>query len=153
MLLTDVHVDTGNATTKFTSRWLLHLWCVYKKHGTILYRKNGDLLVSLSWSLNNKSISDDSVSTNCVVKNKTIPQLCYQKVHAKWTHFFKNKYINSCYSWREVLCGSTPKKTGCLPLVLNFNSETSSKCPVFLGASVWKITSWLNECSKQNCVY
>jgi hypothetical protein len=57
-----IEIAIGNSAIKFTSRWLLrqltlHLHrymeskCIHKKFGTALCRKDGDLLISLSWAL------------------------------------------------------------------------------------------------------
>ena len=57
----DIYIVIGEGTIKFTSNGLLnHLviylrqhmsyMCIHKKFGTILYRKGGDLLISLSWA-------------------------------------------------------------------------------------------------------
>ena len=57
------HISENNeGTIKFTSRWMLNQLklhfnshmehkCIHKKFGTILYKKGGDLLTSLSWAL------------------------------------------------------------------------------------------------------
>ena len=56
---TDIYLDLGDYTIKFSSRWLLnqliaHLHshidykCIHKKYGTVLFRRNGNLLHSLS---------------------------------------------------------------------------------------------------------
>ena len=58
----DIHLEVGEGIIKYTSHWLLnqlvlHLHhhmsykCIHKKYGTILYRKGGDTLISLSWAL------------------------------------------------------------------------------------------------------
>ena len=54
-------LEGREGTIKFSSRWLLQLImhlckhmehkCVYKRFGTVLYRKGGDVLFSLSWAL------------------------------------------------------------------------------------------------------
>lgn len=55
-------LESGEGTVKFTSRWLLkqltvylhshmNYKCVHKKFGTILFKKGGDLITSLSWAL------------------------------------------------------------------------------------------------------
>ena len=57
-----LNIETEECTTKFSSRWLLHhliiylnkfldFKCIHQRFGTILYRKNGDILTSLSWAL------------------------------------------------------------------------------------------------------
>ena len=58
-----VHVlEVGEGTIKYTTQWLLnqiilHLEpfinyrCIHKKFGTLLFRKGGDILTSLSWAL------------------------------------------------------------------------------------------------------
>ena len=59
-------LEGKEGTIKFTSKWLLiqlqmhlHLHmehtCIHKKFGTLLYRKGGDLLISLSWALGRSS--------------------------------------------------------------------------------------------------
>ena len=61
----DINIDTGDGTIRFTSNWLLNQLvlyfcinmsykCIHKKFGTILYRKGGDPLISLSWALGNQ---------------------------------------------------------------------------------------------------
>ena len=58
----DKLLESSEGTVKFTSRWLLkqltvHLHshmsckCIHKKFGTLLFKKGGDLMVSLSWAL------------------------------------------------------------------------------------------------------
>ena len=55
-------LEVGEGTIEFSSRWLLNQLivylhehmsckCVHRKFGTILFRKGGDLLTSLSWAL------------------------------------------------------------------------------------------------------
>lgn len=62
------------SSIKFTSKWLLkqllsYLYqhmdhtCVHKKFGTVLYRKGGDLLTSLSWALGRPTFSNDTAPT------------------------------------------------------------------------------------------
>ena len=57
-----ITLQCEEGTIKFTSKWLLkqlqlHLHrhmdykCVHKKFGTVLFRKGGDLMISLSWAL------------------------------------------------------------------------------------------------------
>ena len=64
-------LEVGESTVKFSSRWLLnqlisHLnqhmsyKCIHKKFGTLLYRKGGDVLVSLSWALSNSNMYADN---------------------------------------------------------------------------------------------
>lgn len=56
------NLEVGDTNIKFTSKWLLHQLllylhpymvckCVHRKFGTMLLRKGGDMLVSLSWAL------------------------------------------------------------------------------------------------------
>ena len=58
----ELNLEVGESTVKFSSRWLLNQLiiylnpymsykCVHRKFGTILYRKGGDILTSLSWAL------------------------------------------------------------------------------------------------------
>ena len=58
----DVHLEVGEGMIRFTSHWLLnqlliymHQYmsykCVHKKFGTILFRKGGDIMTSLSWAM------------------------------------------------------------------------------------------------------
>ena len=58
----ELNLEVGDSLVKFSSRWLLHQLiiylhpymeykCVHKKYGTMLFRKGGDLLTSLSWAL------------------------------------------------------------------------------------------------------
>ena len=58
----DLNLEVGDSTVKFSSRWVLnqliiHLnpymqyKCIHMKYGTLLYRKEGNLLTSLSWAL------------------------------------------------------------------------------------------------------
>ena len=69
-----VHIlEVMDGTVKYTSQWLLqhiiihlqpfiHYKCVHRKFGTILYRKGGDVLTSLSWALGRAQSKDmDSV--------------------------------------------------------------------------------------------
>ncbi len=69
--ISDIDLDVGDSTIKFTSKWLLnklivHLHsymnskCVHKKYSTILYRKNGDLLSSLSWALGTSTYTNNN---------------------------------------------------------------------------------------------
>ena len=59
---TRVTIETGESKLLFSGKWLLHQLisylnsymlykCVHKKFGTVLYRKGGDILASLSWAL------------------------------------------------------------------------------------------------------
>ena len=78
---TRVSIDTGDSCLLFTGKWLLnelitHLnpymlyKCVHMKFGTILYRKGGDLLVTLSWALSaNIPFEDTSVKHITPVKH------------------------------------------------------------------------------------
>jgi hypothetical protein len=75
------HIETNEGTIKYSSRWLLtqlilklgvhiNYKCVHKKFGIILYRKNGDLLKSLSWALGTKtSKSKTNLSLYSAVNN------------------------------------------------------------------------------------
>ena len=56
------YLEVGETTIKFTSQWLIHQLllylhphmmckCVHRKFGTMLLRKGGDILFSLSWAL------------------------------------------------------------------------------------------------------
>ena len=58
----DLTLEVGESVVKFSSRWLLNQLiinlhpymqykCVHMKFGTVIYRKGGDLLTSLSWAL------------------------------------------------------------------------------------------------------
>ena len=58
----ELNLEVGDSTVKFSSRWLLHQLiiylhpymeykCVHRKYGTMLFRKGGNLLTSLSWAL------------------------------------------------------------------------------------------------------
>jgi len=56
----DVDLEVGDSTVTFSSRWLLHqsityihpyLQYIHRTFGTVLFRKGGDLLASLSWAL------------------------------------------------------------------------------------------------------
>ena len=64
----DLRLEMGDSTVQFSSRWLLHQLiiylhpylqykCIHMKFGTVLFRKGGDLLVSLSWALGVSSAS------------------------------------------------------------------------------------------------
>lgn len=66
----EVIINCEDGTTKFTSRWLLsrlvlHLnkymrfKCMHKKFGTVLYKRDGDLLTSLSWALGANNYKQD----------------------------------------------------------------------------------------------
>ena len=55
-------IDTEDGTVKFTGHWLLHrlivhlnkymkFKCIHRKFGTVLYKRDGDILTSLSWAL------------------------------------------------------------------------------------------------------
>ena len=68
---TDINLDLGDYTIKFSSRWLLnqlivylHTYmdykCIHRKYGTVLFRKNGNLLHSLSWALGTYQDSNTS---------------------------------------------------------------------------------------------
>ena len=57
-----LHIETEDCITKFNSRWLLNYLiiylndylqfkCIHKRFGTMLYRRDGDILTSLSWAL------------------------------------------------------------------------------------------------------
>ena len=61
-MLESIEIEMGNSTIKFSNRWLLNQLicylnkymlcrCVHRKYGTILYKRDGDILVSLSWAL------------------------------------------------------------------------------------------------------
>ena len=66
----NVHVlEVGEGTVKYTTRWLLnqiilHLQsfitykCIHRKFGTIIFRKGGDILTSLSWALGRMQLKD-----------------------------------------------------------------------------------------------
>ena len=67
----DLNLEVGEGVVRFSSRWLLshliiqlnpymHYKCVHKKFGTVLYRKGGDLLCSLSWALGTQCSSIES---------------------------------------------------------------------------------------------
>ncbi len=67
----NVHIETDNIKIKYKSSWLLtqmivllgnHLSykCIHKKFGVVLFRKNGDLLLtSLSWALGTHENDND----------------------------------------------------------------------------------------------
>lgn len=55
----EIYLENGDSKTKFSSHWLLHqlllhikdylcFKCIHKKYGTVLYKRGGDLLTSLS---------------------------------------------------------------------------------------------------------
>ena len=85
----NVHVlEVGEGTVKYTTRRLLnqiilHLQsfinykCVHRKFGTIIFRKGGDILTSLSWALGRMQLKDSEdgyiINTNqhCDSKSKT----------------------------------------------------------------------------------
>lgn len=71
-----LNLETDDSTTKFTSHWLLnnliiHLnaylefKCVHRRFGTMLYRRNGDILTSLSWALGASTVTHEGNSTDC----------------------------------------------------------------------------------------
>lgn len=75
-LAINLNLETDDSTTKFTSRWLLnnliiHLnaylefKCVHRRFGTMLYRRNGDILTSLSWALGASTVTHEGNSTDC----------------------------------------------------------------------------------------
>lgn len=62
-------LEVGEGTVKYTTRWLLsqlilHLEpyiefkCIHKKFGTVIFRRGGDLLTSLSWALGRAQLKD-----------------------------------------------------------------------------------------------
>ena len=70
----DLDLDVGDSIIKLSSRWVLNQLmlylnpymecrCIHMKFGTILYRKNGNLLTSLSWALGSVTC-DTSISQN-----------------------------------------------------------------------------------------
>ena len=76
----DVTIETGDSSIKFTSRWLLHqliahlkicldFCCVHQKFGTIIYKHNGNLLTSLSWTLG--GIANKMPSVNPIKEDQT----------------------------------------------------------------------------------
>ena len=85
----NVHVlAVGEGTVKYTTRWLLnqiilHLQsfinykCVHRKFGTIIFRKGGDILTSLSWALGRMQLKDSedgyiiNMNQHCDSKSKT----------------------------------------------------------------------------------
>ena len=77
----DVDLEVGDSTVKFSSRWLLHQLitylhpylqykCIHRKFGTILFRKGGDLLASLSWALGAMSYNSCQ-SSSCLFTSET----------------------------------------------------------------------------------
>jgi hypothetical protein len=78
----ELYLETEDSTIRFTSRWLLnqliiHLQknlnfkCIRKKYGIILYKRDGDLLTSLSYALGgnakpNNSFNNVSTTDTCL---------------------------------------------------------------------------------------
>lgn len=71
---TEYVLEIGEGTVNYTTRWLLnqiilHLEpfitykCVHKKFGTLIFRKDGDILTSLSWALGRPQSETDSMYT------------------------------------------------------------------------------------------
>ena len=69
---TELTLEVGESCVRFTSQWLLnqlilHLnqyklyKCMHKKFGTILYRRGGDILTSLSWALSSSHTNKESI--------------------------------------------------------------------------------------------
>ena len=69
---TQLTLEVGESSVRFTSQWLrnqliLHLnqymvyKCMHKKFGTILYRRGGDILTSLSWALGSLRTNKESI--------------------------------------------------------------------------------------------
>ena len=63
----DLLLEVGEGTIKFTAQWLLNqlvvylhrymsFKCVHKKVGTLIFRKGGDTLVSLSWAMGKQKV-------------------------------------------------------------------------------------------------
>ena len=84
----DLNLEVGDSTVKFSSRWVLnqliiHLnsymqyKCIHMKYGTLLYRKEGNLLTSLSWALgahrsNTSSLEETIEIHECMGKAKIL---------------------------------------------------------------------------------
>ena len=77
-------LEVGESTVKFSSRWLLNQLilylnqhmsykCIHKRFGTILYRKEGDILTSLSWALSNSNmhVDDDETIHATILEHET----------------------------------------------------------------------------------
>ena len=72
----NLNLETDDSTTKFNSCWLLNsliinlnayleFKCVHRQFGTMLYRRNGDILTSLSWALGASTVTHEGNSTDC----------------------------------------------------------------------------------------
>ena len=80
-----VDLEVGDSVVNFSSRWLLqqliiylHAYmsfkCEHKKFGTVLFRKGGDLFVSLSWAPGNPHFSSCfQVKTSVSTSNTLCP--------------------------------------------------------------------------------
>ena len=101
----DLILEVGDCTVKFSSRWLLHQLIIYlhaymsykcehKKFGTVLFRKGGNLIASLSWALGSTSFSNCTLPvtpTSFTSHNNTIVQeaadiindLLHNELHGK----------------------------------------------------------------------
>ena len=83
---TQLTLEVGESSVRFTSQWLLnqlilHLnqymlyKCMHKKFGTILYRRGGDILTSLSWALGSSRTNKESIyekDTNSLQPNNEV---------------------------------------------------------------------------------
>ena len=105
----NLNLETDDSTIKFNSCWLLNsliinlnayleFKCVHRQFGTMLYRRNGDILTSLSWALGASTVTHEGNSTDCsgpscLSKEKLLhqsAQLINDLLHKKNKVLFRN---------------------------------------------------------------
>ena len=123
------NVETGESTIKYSSRWLLtqlilylgiHMEykCVHKKFGVVLYRRNGDLLKSLSWALgtspnfNTPNLQLNSATYSSVHKLHEASEIVNEMLHKEIKRANAEKHEIECSSryaefysnWQKSIC-------------------------------------------------
>jgi hypothetical protein len=143
----DVCIETGDAIIQFSARWLLHqviahlnkyieFQCVHKKIGTILYKRNGDLLTSLSWALgaNNHKTSTytykpmkpvDSTDAECINSAEYMNRLLHNEVNNLSKH--QSTVDPSTLSVDEFLNSIDTELINFFRILLQSNRERNSQ--------------------------
>ena len=145
-MLESTEIEMGNSTIKFSNRWLLNQLicylnkymlcrCVHRKYGTILYKRDGDILVSLSWALG-AAKQHNGVTTNYSPAGHTdlssavresgylINNLIHEEIKRQSENSFDN--ISAPFSIQEYTQAINPMLVEFLKLATNSNRETNN---------------------------
>ena len=145
-MLESIEIEMGNSKIKFSNRWLLNQLicylnkymlcrCVHRKYGTTLYKRDGDILVSLSWALG-AAKQHNGVTTKYSPAGHTdlssavqesgylINNLIHEEIKRQSKNSFDN--ITAPFSIQEYTQAINPMLVEFLKLATNSNRETNN---------------------------